>query len=71
MTAQEREVAAYMLGVINGALEPDAGAGARERGQAAVRILLTILDGSHGAASHAPRGRQRKGSAAASEEVAG
>lgn len=69
MTTREREVTAYMLGVIKGALEPDAGAAQREQGQAAVHLLLSILDGSHGAASHAPRGRPRK-RAAVSEEVA-
>ncbi len=60
MTTREREVTAYMLGVIKGALEPDAGTTQREQGQAAVRLLLSILDGSHGAASHATRGRTRK-----------
>jgi len=52
---------AYLLGVIKGALESDAGETSRAQAQAAVKRLLEVLQGR--------RGRNRNRSALASEEV--
>lgn len=60
MTTKDREAATFLLERILIGLSPSASPTQTAAGRAACTLLIDVLDGSHGASSHAPGPRRRK-----------